>query len=333
MRADPALEHLPVIIITAARLDPVDIQYALNMGADDYITKPFDRRELLARIRTRLRVKEAEDIIRRRNRELNLLPEIGRELSAHTNIPDLAEVILRRTVETLGACIGHLFLFEPQGIFHKTHHVSSGKLSELTLELPDVAPLLEQLRETRQGFIIGDARTDTRWPIATGDPTRSVAIFPLYGRFDLLGLLTLAHEQPGFFSQEHGLLLQAIASQAAMAIDNARLFSTTKQEQQRLQAVLESASDAILIFDTGKKISLVNAAAQKLFKNIEIEVEQPLQAGVEDNPLVNLLEKAQAANAPQSCLVNWPHSSTFNLLVTPIEDGYVATIHDISSIG
>jgi len=82
IRADPAIAHIPVIILTAARLEPMDMQFALNTGADDYVTKPFDRRELLARIRTRLRVKETEDIIRRRNKELNLLPEIGRELSA-----------------------------------------------------------------------------------------------------------------------------------------------------------------------------------------------------------------------------------------------------------
>ncbi len=333
MRSTPNLEHIPVIIITAARLDPVDMQYALNTGADDYVTKPFDRRELLARIRTRLRVKEAEDVIRRRNRELNLLPEIGRELSARNTINDLADIILKRTVETLGAFMGHLVLLEQQGMMHQTEIVSSAKRDDLTPQLPDLAPILAQLNETRQGIVISDTRIDKRWPVSPGDLSRSVMIAPIFGRFDLLGLLALAHEQPGYFSQEHVFLLQAIASQAAIAVENARLFATMKQEQQRLQAVLQNTTDAVLIFDSQRKISLVNAAAQKLFRDIAIEIEQPLQSGAKDNPLVGLLEKAQIANTPQACRVNWPDKRTVNLCVTPIEDGYVATVHDISSRG
>jgi CheY-like chemotaxis protein len=64
IRADPAICHIPVIILTAARLDSIEVQFGLNLGADDYITKPFNRRELLARIRTKLRAKESEDVIR-----------------------------------------------------------------------------------------------------------------------------------------------------------------------------------------------------------------------------------------------------------------------------
>jgi nitrogen fixation/metabolism regulation signal transduction histidine kinase len=64
IRADPAIRHIPVIILTAARLDSIEVQFGLNLGADDYITKPFNKRELLARIRTKLRVKESEDVIR-----------------------------------------------------------------------------------------------------------------------------------------------------------------------------------------------------------------------------------------------------------------------------
>jgi CheY-like chemotaxis protein len=78
LRSDPEIQYIPVIILTAARTNTGDVQSGLNLGADDYVTKPFDKRELFARIRTKLRVKEAEDAIRRRNRELSVLPEIAK---------------------------------------------------------------------------------------------------------------------------------------------------------------------------------------------------------------------------------------------------------------
>lgn len=235
IRSDPAIGHIPVIILTAARLEPMDMQSALNMGADDYVTKPFDRRELLARIRTRLRVKEAEDVIRRRNKELNLLPEIGRELSARLDVAALTDLVLRRTVETLGALIGHFILFEEQGAVRRTHHVASEKRQTGSeVELPDLKPILAQIKDSSQGFVINDTQKDARWSAAPNDMTRSVVIVPMLGRSGTLGLLILAHENPGYFSLEHTLLLQALASQAAIAMENARMFARLEKIQAEL---------------------------------------------------------------------------------------------------
>ena len=124
IRSDPAVQHIPVIILTAARLDPSDIQSGLNLGADDYVTKPFDRRELMARIRTKLRVKEAEEAMRLRNRELNLLPEIGKDLSARLDIDELSTVLLKHTVETLGAFLGYLVILNDKGPYQKTYQLA-----------------------------------------------------------------------------------------------------------------------------------------------------------------------------------------------------------------
>jgi two-component system, OmpR family, alkaline phosphatase synthesis response regulator PhoP len=55
LRSDEATKALPVIIITA-RNDVADIVRGLETGANDYVTKPFDVMELIARVRTQIRL-------------------------------------------------------------------------------------------------------------------------------------------------------------------------------------------------------------------------------------------------------------------------------------
>jgi two-component system, OmpR family, alkaline phosphatase synthesis response regulator PhoP len=54
VRSEPGLEHLPVLMLTA-RSSEDDLLLGLDLGADDYLTKPFSPRELMARIRSLLR--------------------------------------------------------------------------------------------------------------------------------------------------------------------------------------------------------------------------------------------------------------------------------------
>jgi len=54
IRETPALADVRILMLTA-RTDPADIVRGLEAGADDYVTKPFDRRILLARVRAVLR--------------------------------------------------------------------------------------------------------------------------------------------------------------------------------------------------------------------------------------------------------------------------------------
>jgi phosphate regulon transcriptional regulator PhoB len=54
LRADPELSGLPVIMLTA-KSDEVDRVVGLELGADDYVTKPFSPRELVLRVRAVLR--------------------------------------------------------------------------------------------------------------------------------------------------------------------------------------------------------------------------------------------------------------------------------------
>ena len=54
LRRDPATAQLPIIMLTA-RVEEADRLIGLELGADDYLTKPFSPRELVARVRAVLR--------------------------------------------------------------------------------------------------------------------------------------------------------------------------------------------------------------------------------------------------------------------------------------
>ena len=58
IRSDPALAHIPIIMLTA-RIEDTDKIIGLEIGADDYVTKPYNPREVIARIRARLRSHDA----------------------------------------------------------------------------------------------------------------------------------------------------------------------------------------------------------------------------------------------------------------------------------
>ena len=60
MKADPALEHIPVILVTALG-DPASRVRGLEAGADDFLTKPIDDVAMLARVRSLLRIKMVLD--------------------------------------------------------------------------------------------------------------------------------------------------------------------------------------------------------------------------------------------------------------------------------
>ena len=60
-RIRAADRHVPVLVLTA-RGDELDVVIGLDSGADDYVTKPFRLAELLARVRSRLRVTDHGDV-------------------------------------------------------------------------------------------------------------------------------------------------------------------------------------------------------------------------------------------------------------------------------
>jgi adenylate cyclase len=77
LKADQTLRSIPVILVTA-KADTRDVIEGLDAGGDDYLTKPFEHRALLARVRSMLRQKALNDTVASQTRRLE---EQARELA------------------------------------------------------------------------------------------------------------------------------------------------------------------------------------------------------------------------------------------------------------
>ncbi|MEO8605030.1 MAG: SpoIIE family protein phosphatase [bacterium] len=90
LKADPTTEHVPVIFLSALS-ETADKIKGLELGAVDYITKPFDQGEVLARVRSQLKIQRLTHDLRRLNRELN-------EKQEHLDEDLKAAAVIQRTL-------------------------------------------------------------------------------------------------------------------------------------------------------------------------------------------------------------------------------------------
>jgi diguanylate cyclase (GGDEF)-like protein len=109
IKADPQLALIPIVFLTA-REDTESVVRALELGAHDYLRKPFQPAELRARISAALRVKSLQDELQRRNEELDRLSRID----ALTGLANRRQIVhesgrlfaaARRRNEPVGACM------------------------------------------------------------------------------------------------------------------------------------------------------------------------------------------------------------------------------------
>lgn len=93
LRADPQYRNVPVIIMTAHAGRGEDAAHGLKLGANDYVRKPFNWDELLARVHTQLRVRDAHRLAIEKQRDLAVIELAG--AAAHEINNPLAVVMAR----------------------------------------------------------------------------------------------------------------------------------------------------------------------------------------------------------------------------------------------
>jgi len=113
------------------------------------------------------------------------------------------------------------------------------------------------VREWR-AITVADTSKDPRF-LGLNPDTRSLLVVPLFYKGRIIGVLDLEHTRPNFFTEEHQKLLSTLAAQVAIAIENAKLYSAVKLQEQQLERDITMAREVQLRLLPAKAPAVINA--------------------------------------------------------------------------
>ncbi len=117
-----------------------------------------------------------------------------------------------------------------------------------------------------EAVLVDDTRKDGRWlkledDLKVNTDGKSAICIPLIAADQIAGILTIVHNQPGFFNSSHLSLLQAIADQAGIALHNAQLYHKLDTAHARYQELFQDSIDPIFISSMDGKVQEANRQA------------------------------------------------------------------------
>jgi PAS domain S-box-containing protein len=229
-----------------------------------------------------------------RVRQRDYLLEISRALTQELDLEKLLARILGISIEMLAGQAGLIALKEQDGWrVAAAHGIAPAFLSYLT-------PLLgeEKVRELDVSELNRMLKGLTY--TASKGLLNGVGL-PLAANKQLIGVIFIFRNYSDLFSPNDRRLLQSFADQAAIAVYNAQLYGQVSYEKQRLDALLDSAADGILILNADHTIERVNSSFEKMIGQNRAEITgKPHEEVIQwaHNPQGTTLEEAEQGGWP-----------------------------------
>lgn len=192
-----------------------------------------------------------------RIRQRDYLLTIAQAMVSRLNLRAVLRLILEASVEMLQGQAG-LIALRTEGEF--SFWASYGLPPALVSAFQ---PLVETVPDTdsAENFAIPDIGQKLQ-AIAeeTGLLLRQVVALPMVVEAELLGVLFIFRAHSLRFSPDDRQILASFADYAAIAVNNARLYESTVTERRRLDALLESSADGIMVLRPDRSIERFNRA-------------------------------------------------------------------------
>lgn len=244
--------------------------------------------------------------------DLSLLLNIAQEVSATLDLDRGGPPILEGALEETGAAVARFVLFNAGGQPQRV--LVAGQQSPAFDSLDRAFAAVVSRR--RDPLIISDLSKSQQPTPET--QLQSVALFPVRIQNSTVAMLWVGAQVLEAFDEARVNFLSTLANQAAVLVENARLFQTAEGGRRRLSAILSSTSDAILVSDSEARLLLTNPAAERLLHLSEDAYGRALSALALPESLTDALVRSDGEQLALSVEIPFDDGRTFYASIAPI---------------
>ncbi len=284
LRARPETKDLPVVVLTA--LDAEDeIAKAFEAGADDFVRKPFKPVELVARVRGQLRLRAAMEQLGKKEKDAQVVLELTQALASNLDFRGILFTVVQRLAEVANVDrVSIVLVREQENVGYVVAASDDEQLRDLPIDLVKY-PEIQQVLASNAPLVVEDAATHPLMEIVRtskqASTFSSLCILPILYESRPMGVLFLRSRRPGAFGGRELALCQTIASAMAIALRNARVLQSLRDQTQQVTVArfeaerrmrslqryadfFESSADGIVVLDSEGRLLFSNPKAREI---------------------------------------------------------------------
>jgi len=190
---------------------------------------------------------------------------------------------------------------------------------------------------TRETILVPDVRSDPRFlRLGSRDGLLSLLVSPLFVGDRDIGTLSVNSVATSAFGPDEVRLLTTLGRQAAVALEQARLVESLIAEKRRVEAIIQSMADGLIMFDRTGRVTAMNPALEQMTGVPAERVIGRIITGLEDEESMRRVSSICSIETPVEDVsigqrVLQVHSSTV------LDDsgailGYVRVVHDVTGL-
>jgi len=335
--------EIPVILMTSEGSEQLAVR-ALRSGAVDYLTKPFEADELLEAIGRTITESRRWRSLERANREAKIntanlksrlqefeaLAQIGRNVTSMLDLDDVLTAVVEAAVELTQSEEGSLLLIDDaSGELYMRASKNFDEEFVKTFRLHVKDSLAGQVIASGQPVLIDQS---TPQKIKTSYLVHSLIYVPLKVRSHTIGVLGVDNRKAGrVLSNSDAMVMTALADYAAIAVENAQLYTRSEVQRRKLETILEQTENAVIVVDPDNRLILINRAAQEAFHVPDDMLNRSIVEALDHPHLLSLIRAP--GNTPRRDEIEAEDGRIFNAQRTPIEGvGQAILMHDITHL-